>query len=120
MLKIILTSLTVSLGVTLFIEVLLALILGIRTKKDIALVALCNVLTNPAVVFISIIASLYLGNTLIIICTAILELLAFVTEAVIYRKFLTAGRLHPFLLSLILNLASFLTGVVINNLGGFT
>jgi hypothetical protein len=118
MLKIILTSLAVSLGITLFIEVLLAFILGLRTKKDLLLVALCNVLTNPSVVFLSIMASLFLGKPLLILCTAVLELLAFVTEAVIYRSFLKAGRLHPFLLSFILNLASFLTGVVINNLGG--
>lgn len=100
---------------TILIEVILSLILGVRDKKDILNIILVNVLTNPLVTSIPILVLVTIGWKERIIMLIILELLTFIVEGLIYYKTLKFKKINPFLLSLILNGASYLIGEVINN-----
>ena len=113
----ILFSLMISLAATLVVEGLLGYLLGIRTKRDIRLVILANIFTNPAVVYGSIIVSIYFGSVVYTVVVLSLELLAILGEALIYRRYLSVRLMNPFLLSFILNLASFFAGIMINLIG---
>ena len=99
---------------TIIIELILALILGVRDKKDIVNVILVNVITNPIVVLIPIIIYIKFGGLFSRISLLILEVLTVVVEGLIYKKVLKYKKINWFLLSLILNVASFLIGEVIN------
>lgn len=71
----------ISLGLTLFLELLLALLWGIR-KRDLLLVVLVNLLTNPLVVFTH---GLLLPHGFLL-HTVLPELCAVATEAAIYCR----------------------------------
>lgn len=103
-----------SLFLTLLIEIAAALLIKIRKPKDLANVALVNLLTNPIVVSATFLAGFFFGSDARLVATIALELAAFLTEALIYRKTLTAKRMNPFLISLILNASSYFLGEVIN------
>lgn len=100
---------------TIIIELIIALILGVRDKKDIINVILVNVITNPIVVLTPIIVYIRFGNIYSRIVLYILEIFTVVVEGLIYKKVLKYKKINGFLLSLILNVASFLIGEVINN-----
>lgn len=106
----------VSLILTLIIECSMAWALKVRDKRDMLNVALVNVFTNPLVVCFAFLAGFFYGGDARIGATVYLELFAFVSEALIYRKTLSFRRLNPFLLSLILNATSYLSGLVINKI----
>lgn len=99
---------------TIIIELLLALILGVRNKKDIINVILVNVITNPIVVMTPIILYLNFGSLISKISLLILEVLTVLVEGLIYKKVLEYKKINWFLLSLILNVTSFIIGEVIN------
>lgn len=101
---------------TIIIELVLALILGIRNKKNIINVILVNVITNPIVVLTPILIYLKFGHTMEIISIIVLEVLTVIVEGLIYKKVLDYKKINPILLSLILNAASYLIGEVINML----
>ena len=101
---------------TILIEVVVGLIIGVRNKKDILNVILVNVLTNPLVTSIPVLIYINLRYTPYIISIIILEIFAFVSEGFIYKKTLTYKKINPFIISLILNLSSYLIGLLINNL----
>lgn len=105
-----------SLACTLVIEIIFALILGMRKKGDILTVALVNVMTNPLVVSLGFISGFFFGTKVRIICTVFLELFAFASEGIAYRYALRYKKLNPFLLSLLLNAASYLSGFIINSI----
>ena len=101
---------------TIIIELVIAIIIGIRNKKDILNVILVNVFTNPLVTSIPIFIYLKYGYNAEKVSLIILEIFAFVSEGFIYSKVLKYKKLNPYLISLILNLSSYLIGVVINSL----
>lgn len=101
---------------TIIIELIIALIIGIRDKKDIINVILVNVITNPIVVLLPIIIYIKFGYTFEKISLYILEVLTVLLEGLIYKKVLKYKKINPFLISLILNLASFLIGELLNKL----
>ena len=111
-------ALAVSLGLTLALEVgfFVASRLALRVSprdaggKDLLLVVLVNVLTNPVVVLFYWLGALYTGwnRTLIKIP---LEVFAVVTEGVYYRKY-GRGFKRPFLFSIAANAFSFFAGVL--------
>ena len=105
----------ISLFFTLITELPAAYLLGVRKKQDLFLVFLVNVLTNPAAVFLCWCARSYLKEGYLI-AELFAEVLVVETEGLIYRAFQIKGRRirRPFLLSLILNALSYLTGIVIN------
>lgn len=101
---------------TIIIELIVALILGIRDKKDILNVILVNVITNPIVVMSQILLYLRFGYTIEIIGVIILEILVVPVEGLIYKKVLNYRKINPILLSLILNASSLIIGGFINNI----
>ena len=102
------------LGLTIIMELTLAIILGIRNKKDILTVILVQIVTNPIVVTIPYLIYLYCGYTQYKISIYVLEILTVIVEGFIYFKTLKHRKINPFLLALILNLFSYLLGEVIN------
>ena len=99
---------------TIIIELIVALILSVRDKKDIINVILVNVLTNPLVVMTQMILYIKFGYNVEIIGIVIFEILAFLIEGLIYKKVLIYDKINPFLLSLLLNASSFFIGELIN------
>lgn len=104
-------SLGMSLILTLLLEVGFALIYGIRDRKDIVLLILVNILTNPLVVLsYYLIINYTVVNGLIAI--VVLELMAIFTEGYYYRTYGKTFR-RPLLFSVYINLFSYLTGQVL-------
>ena len=99
---------------TIVIEVIFGLIFRIRDKKDILNIVLVNVLTNPIVVSIPVFVMFRYGMQARYIVLIILELLTVLVEGFIYYKVLKYKKINPFVLSLLLNIASYLIGEVIN------
>jgi len=114
MIQALLTALTISLMLTLVLEAGFFLLTGKRDKKDLLLVLLVNVLTNPVVV-LSYWLVLLLTEWNAIIAFIPLELFAVLVEGYYYKKY---GRdfKHPYLFSLTANMLSFWMGVLIQYL----
>lgn len=108
-----LRSLALSLGLTLLLEIPAALILGLRRKEDILLVGLVNILTNPIIVLILNLFFLFTASPPPWFLILPLEVFAVLTEGFIYQKGLSYRRIHPFLLSLILNGISYFGGLLL-------
>lgn len=102
------------LALTIVIELIISLLLGVRDKKDILNIILVNVITNPVVVMSQVLLYLRFGYKIEIIGVIILEVLVVIVEGLIYRKVLNYKRINPLLLALILNASSFLIGELIN------
>ena len=103
--KYLLEMFTVSLLVTLLLELPIAWCFGLRHKREVLLVVLVNVLTNPAAVLLH-----FLGVPQIPI-----EIAVIITEAAIYRCFSNDAHWkiqHPILLAISANLFSWLMGLV--------
>ena len=100
----------ICLGNTLVLELLAAYLCRVRNKKDLCIVALINLATNPIVTYtLTLVSVLHLQayRTCILV---FLELFAFVTEGIIYRYVKIK---KPFLLSLVLNAVSYFGGQMI-------
>ena len=110
-----LMSLGISLGLTLALELLYALIARKR-GKDLVLVCLVNVITNPVVVLVYFLASAYTAMHSVFLKAA-LEIMAVVTEALYYRKYGSSYQ-RPLLFSLGANAFSFFSGELISLIGG--
>ena len=109
-----LTSLALSLVLTLALETGFFLLAGKRDKKDLLLLLLVNILTNPVVVLSFWLVSLYTSwNTHIILI--LLELFAILTEGYYYKKY-GRGFRQPFLFAVAANMFSFWIGVLIQQL----
>ena len=97
---------------TMLIELIVALILGVRDKKDILNIILVNIMTNPLLVSVTV----YITYNRIfnrIASIVILELLI-VIEGFTYKKVLKFKKINPFILALILNFSSYFIGEIIN------
>ena len=99
---------------TALIECAVAFLLRLRRPHDLLTVALVNALTNPPLVCISFVVQFFCGHGLYCATVLLLELAAFLTEALFYRSLL-GSKPNPFLLSLILNAASWSLGVLLNS-----
>ena len=97
---------------TIIFETTAAFLLGIRNRKDILLVILLNILTNPVLVLFSSFLMYHEGvKTGQALTYAVLEPLVILTEYYFYHRYLIA-RKNTFLLSLILNLVPILGGLL--------
>jgi len=104
-------SLAISLTMTITFESLFYFLCGKRNKKDLLLVVLVNVVTNPVVVLLySLTAVLTDWNRFIV--TAALEVLAVLTEWYFYRTYSKCLK-HPFVFSLSANIFSFTAGYLL-------
>ena len=98
---------------TVIIECAAAFILGLRKPDEQLTVALVNVVTNPLLVSICILVQLFYSKQVYWCVYIGLELAVFIGEALLYRAVLRRKR-DPFLLSAILNSASFFIGMLLN------
>jgi len=107
-------TLLISLGLTELMELGLAYILGLRNKKDFVLMAMVNVMTNPAVVLLNALLTRKTGlNHFLIV--AFLETAAIVIEGAYYKNY--AEKIsRPFLFSLETNAFSYTVGLVISHI----
>lgn len=101
---------------TVVIEVCVALILKVKSRKDILNIVLVNCFTNPLVTSIPVYINIRYGLFQRHFTLAILEVFTLISEGLIYSKVLNYRRINPFVLSLILNISSYLIGVIINYL----
>lgn len=108
-------GLVISLLLTLILELGYALFWGIRDKHDLRLAVLVNVLTNPVVVFTVYFVRFRRLHVHYGWVTLIMEVLAVVTEALLYRKHARTIR-RPWLFSLSANAFSFAMGELINGI----
>ena len=110
----VLTSLALSLVLTLALETGFFLLIGKRNRKDLLLLLLVNVITNPVVVLSYWLVVLYTyWNTRIILIP--LELLAILIEGYYFKKYGNDFR-RPLLFSLAANAFSFGVGVLIQQI----
>lgn len=103
-----------SLMCTVIIELLVAIILGIKNKKDILNVILVNIITNPLVCVIPVYYNFFYSLKARNIVLIILELLTLLFEGYTYNKYINFKKINPFIVSLILNSSSYFIGEVIN------
>jgi len=108
----VLKILVISLLMTLILEEIFAILWGLRGKRELILVALVNVLTNPPVVLLYRTATgFWHWNANLV--TLILEAAAVIVEWWCYRLFSEQVR-KPFEFALLINLFSFIIGRIIN------
>ncbi len=113
--RILLPGLAISLVLTLICELAYALFWGVRDRHDLLLNAAVNVLTNPIVVFVYYCVWFYRPPIRQGAVTLVMEILAVVTEALLYRKFARTIR-RPWLFALSANAFSYGLGELINGL----
>lgn len=99
---------------TILIETIIALLIGIRDKKDYLNIILVNIVTNPLVVVFPIAFYIQYGNEAKNISIIILEIFAFLFEGIIYCKYLKYKKTNGFLISFLLNFCSYFIGELIN------
>ncbi len=104
-----------SLLITLTVELLVGLLLQIR-GKDLIIIVLVNIMTNPLLNALVICVNYYYGLKVRLIVLIILELLAFISEGFVYYKFYKKKYINGFIISLILNLSSYFIGSIINEI----
>ena len=111
----IISMFAVSLILTLIIEILVARCWGMKTKKEVKLVVLVNLLTNPAAVFVAWICNYYLESSFYFLVQCVIEIVVVVTEAKIYLWFVKDGWniKKPILFALVVNMVSWLLGAAI-------
>ena len=108
-----LPTFAVSLGLTLVLELLVAGVCRVR-GRDILLVILVNILTNPAVVYLDMVCAALLPNGRDL-WQIPLELAAIAVEAVCYAQFARAIR-RPWMFALVANLFSYSCGLLLQTL----
>lgn len=106
----------IALTVTIIIEVVVAIILKVKDKKDYLNIILVNIITNPLVAIIPFYLNIHYGIAARNICLAIMEIWAVLLEGYIYRKYLKYDKINPYVFSLILNITSYSLGLVINKI----
>lgn len=104
----------ICLSCTIVIEIVISIILKIRDKKDLINIMLANILTNPIVVTIPFSLNIFYGIKYYYLSLIILEILTIFVEGLIYKKYLKYHIINPYILSLILNVASYGIGLIIN------
>ena len=106
-------ALAVSLVLTIVLELGFFFLAGKKNKKDLLLLVMVNILTNPAVVVLYWLMVFYTDWNREII-KAPLEIFAVLIEGRYYKKYGKDFR-HPYLFSAAANAFSFFVGVIIQN-----
>ena len=108
------SALITSLALTLVFETAFFFLMGKRSKRDLLLVGAVNIVTNPAVVLLYWMTTIYSTANPIVVM-AILELFAVCTEGIYYNRYGEDFR-HPFYFSIAANAFSFWLGVLLQRL----
>lgn len=101
------TVLIVSFTLTVIIELLFAALLKVRSFKDFLNIFLVNLITNPIVVSVINLVDIKCDASIVLYAIIGMEVLAIISEALIYYKVLKYRHLNPIVLSLVLNALSF-------------
>jgi len=110
---VIITSLIISLLLTLILEVGFFFACGKRNKKDILLVILVNIFTNPLVVLSFWLTHMFTGwNTFFVVIP--MEIFAILVEGRYYKVYGNDFK-RPYLFSLCANVFSYGTGLLIQH-----
>lgn len=96
--------------VTEIVECTAAVLYPHRNLRDTMLVFLVNTATNPAAVFLNFMLPFRIAFP--VIWVLFMEVIIWITEALIYRKTLSHER-NPFLFSFVLNASSYVIGLFI-------
>jgi hypothetical protein len=103
----------IALLITILVEATVAIVLGYRKKLEIATIILINIITNPLLNYLLFMTN-YLGiirvNTIGVL---FLELIIVLVEWLLLRFVLQQDPKKLFVLSLAMNLCSYLAGVLI-------
>lgn len=99
---------------TIIIELIISLIIKVRDKRDLINIILANILTNPIVVTLPFSLNILYGIKYYYISLITLEILTIIIEGLIYKKYLKYQNINPYILSLILNISSYVIGLIIN------
>lgn len=105
----------ISLSLTLLIEGVVALLWGIRGKKNLLVILLVNVLTNPLAVLVYWLYQVYAGAHSLPV-QVIIELAVVIVEAYIYRSFARDDRFQiprPIGLAIVANVLSWGIGRIL-------
>lgn len=107
-------TLFISLLLTIVFELLFFILIGIRDRKNMLLVCLVNIITNPPVVLSYYLITTYtnINNSYVKI---ILELAAILTESYYYKTYALKLK-HPYLIAISANIVSFTIGEMINHI----
>ena len=106
-----LTSLAFSLVATLVLEAAFFWLTGKRNRRDLVLLVLVNLLTNPALVLLLHLIY-WFTNLNYLVATVVLELIAVAVEGLYYKKFGQEFK-YPFLFSLAANAFSCTIGILL-------
>ena len=104
-------ALITSLIMTLVLEIVFFWLSGKRDKKDLLLLNMVNLITNPPVVLLYRLASVYTGWHTYIIQIP-LELIAVLVEGRYFSKY-GRGFKHPYLFAVFANAFSYITGILL-------
>ncbi len=107
-----LKSMVVSLLLTLVLEGLFACLWGLRSRRELTVVALVNIMTHPAVVLLYHTCVGLFGWSAVLV-TAVLECAAVVAEWVAYRACSEVLKC-PFLFALLVHAFSYGVGCIIH------
>ncbi len=107
-------SLIISLGLTIVIELTISFIIGVRNKEDLKVVLWANIFTNPIVVYIANCVKLLNNSFIYNIIVIIMEITVVIVEFILYKKYLEYKRKSPLLISIINNVISFSSGIIIS------
>ena len=102
----------IPLGLTILIEGIIAFICGLRTVRELSVVVLTQILTNPIVNYALLIIyqkmnAYYYGLYLFVI-----EIMVLFVETFIYKNCLLTQKISPLRLSILCNLTSFGIGII--------
>ncbi len=106
----------ICLMLTIISELLVAILIKIKDKKDFLNIMLANCMTNPIVVSFPIYFYVRFGVIERNTCLIILEILTVIIEGIVYKKYLKFDKINPFTLSLILNFSSYVIGEMVDTI----
>lgn len=112
----IISMFAISLVLTLIIESAVARVWGLKTKKEMLLVLLVNILTNPTAVFCAWLFNGLLGSNCSFGFQCVIEVIVVIVEAKVYSSFAREEGWNikkPLQFAIIVNMVSWLSGVVI-------
>ena len=100
-------SLIISLILTIIIELITSIIMGIKNKRELFIIILINICTNPIIVYISNIIAMVYNVTLYWFIILIMEIIVVIVEWKMIEIYMEIEKKRAFKISLINNIVSF-------------
>ena len=98
---------------TVLIELLVALLMGFRNKRDLECIALVNVITNPVFNYFLICYASIAKSRILDTYVFIIELIIVFVEYKLLKKVIKQNKSRILLLSILMNAASYFSGILI-------